>query len=451
MRKGFLCTVVVSVASVSLALAQAPIASPYGTKTAPIAGAIVVPDDGPAKPMETLPIPSPSSGGNGNATACIDDCCWASGNFCGPPGRFWASAEYLLWWVKGSSLPPLVTTGPANATQVPPPGALGGNGTTVLFGGDPNNNGPVSGGRFTVGGWLNQGQTFGMEGSYFFLGSRSNNFTASSSGAPGSAVLARPFFDVSTGLPNSELISFPGVAAGTVNVQSTSQLQGAGANMLCNLCCSCNDVCNPCQPGYRVDFIGGFRYLDLSESLLIVETTQILPASPVFPGETIRAFDQINTRNQFYGGQIGIRAEAWRQRCFANITGMVALGDTHQTVDINGFTTFTPPLAGFGGRGDVLAQPSNIGHYTRDVFSVVSEVNFNLGYQVTDHVRVFAGYSFLYWSNVVRPGDVIDSRVNSTRTPGSLLPPSGPAAPSFAFRNSDFWAQGINVGVQARW
>jgi len=26
-----------------------------------------------------------------------------------------------------------------------------------------------------------------------------------------------------------------------------------------------------------------------------------------------------------------------------------------------------------------------------------------LGYDVTDHVRVFVGYDFLYWSNVVRP------------------------------------------------
>ena len=358
-----------------------------------------------------------------------------------------------MWWVKGSALPPLVTTGPADPTLNPPPGALGANGTVVLFGGNSNNSGPFSGGRFTVGGWLDQGQTVGIEASYFFLGSRSNNFTASSSGAPGSTVLARPFFDVSTGLRNSELISFPGLASGTVSVQSTSQLQGAGINGLCNLCCSCYDACNPCQPacGYRVDLLGGFQYLDLSEGLLVVENTQLLPNSPILPGETIRAFDQINTRNQFYGPQIGVRAEAWRNRWFANVTGLVALGDTHQTVDINGFTTFSPPVAGLGGRGDVLTLPSNIGHYERDVFSVVSQVNFNIGYQVTNNVRVFVGYSFLYWSNVVRPGDVIDQRVNSTRTPGSLLPPSGPASPLFNFRDSDFWAQGINVGVQARW
>src|SRR5262245_62715161 len=31
---------------------------------------------------------------------------------CGPCGRIWAEADYLLWWMKGASLPPLVTTSP---------------------------------------------------------------------------------------------------------------------------------------------------------------------------------------------------------------------------------------------------------------------------------------------------------------------------------------------------
>jgi hypothetical protein len=181
----------------------------------------------------------------------------------------------------------------------------------VLFGGQDLDLDPFSGMRFTAGFWLNQCQTFGVEGSFFSLGSRSNNFTTGSTGAPGSQVLARPFFDVSTGMANAELIAFPGLASGTVGVQSTSRLQGAGANFLCNLCCSCADCCDCCQPcgGYRVDLIGGFRYLDLKEGLGISENIQVLPGSPVLPGSTIiGAFDQFDTRNQFYGAQIGARA-----------------------------------------------------------------------------------------------------------------------------------------------
>ena len=87
---------------------------------------------------------------------------------------------------------------------------------------------------------------------------------------------------------------------------------------------------------------------------------------------------------------------------------------------------------------------------TRDRFSVVPEVGINVGYQVTDHINVFVGYSYLYWNNVVRPGNEINLALNSTRTPVSLVPPTGPIAPIFSFRDSDFWAQGVNFGVGLR-
>jgi hypothetical protein len=315
-----------------------------------------------------------------------------------------------------------------------------------------------SGGRFTAGFWFNQCHTFGFEGSYFFLGSGSGDFKASSSGGPGSSVLARPFFDVSSGLQNSELDAFPGLAAGSKNVQFSSQLQGAEANLLCNLCCSCNDTCNCCAPahGYRVDFISGVRFLDLKEKLHFAEDTRIFPGitGTVLDGTDISAFDQFDTRNQFYGAQVGVRAEVWRKRLFANITGKVALGDTRQTVNISGATTITTP----GGPtlvlpGDLLALPSNIGHYSRDQFSVVPEIGFNVGYQATDRLRFFVGYTFLFWSGVERPGDAIDLRVNSTNAPTAPffgVTPSGPPAPLFRFHDSSFWAQGINGGVQFR-
>jgi hypothetical protein len=346
-----------------------------------------------------------------------------------------------------------VTTGPADPTQVPPPGALGAAGTAGLFGGNSLDHDPFSGGRFTAGYWLNCPQTVGVEASYFFLGQRSSDFRAVSSGAPGSAVIARPFFDVSSGLPNSELIAFPGLAGGTVQVHSTTRLQGAEANLLYNLCCSCDSCCDCCGParGYRLDLLGGFRYLDLREGLGVVENTQVLPGAPVFSGDALNAFDQFDTRNQFYGGQLGVRAEVRQNHLFANVTGQVALGDTHQTVDINGATTITPPggLAAIR-PGGLLALPGNSGHFSRDDFSVVPEVGVNVGYQFTNNLRVFVGYNFLYWSNVVRPGDVIDLRMNSTLVPTSLAPPSGPAASPFAFRSSDFWAQGISFGAELR-
>ncbi len=406
----------------------------------------------PATPFSAVsPLENPQAS---PAPGVLDDP-GAGKGVCGPPGRFWVGAEYLQWWLKGTPLPPLVTTGPASPTT-PSPGALGTPGTGVLFGGDNLNPGAYTGARFTAGYWFNDCQTVGIEGSYFFLGSRSIDFAASTSGAPGSPVLARPFFDVSSGLQNSELVGFPGLAAGSVNVHSSSQFQGPQANLLCNLCRSCNCSCDPCAPAwcYRVDLITGLRYLYLKEQLRIAETSQVFPGATgtILDGSTISAFDQFDTRNQFYGAQIGARAWLWRNRLFANITGQVGLGVTQQTVNINGATTITPP----GGPalvfpGDLLTQSSNIGHYSRNQFSVVPEVDFNVGYQVTDHLRFFVGYTFLFWSGVERPADAIDLQVNSTRVPTAPffgVAPSGPPAPLFSFRSSDFWAQGINVGFQ---
>jgi hypothetical protein len=468
MRKGFLSAVLVSLTAAGFAPAQAPVpAPPMGalTYSAPTASApapssgMIMQEKAPVQHWANQSPPllgdGPDQGMASNATSCCGTPDWCGQGPCGPAGRFWVSAEYLVWWIRDSHLPPLVTTGPANAAQIPPPGALGSSTTRVLFGGDLDHE-AFSGGRFTAGLWLNDCQTVGFEASYFFLGSRSNDFTAGSSGAAGSSVLARPFFDVSTGLPNVELVAFPGLASGTVHVHSSSRLQGPEANLLCNLCCSaaCCDCCNECQPapGYRVDLLGGFRWLESREGLGITEDIQVLPTSPVFTGDHIRVLDQFDTRNEFYGGQIGLRAEVWRNRFFANIAGKVALGDTHQTVDINGGTTVVQP----GGpalvkQGGLLALPSNIGSYSRDEFSVVPEVDFNVGYQLTNNLRVFVGYTFLYWSDVVRPGDVIDLNVNSTRLPTSLIPPSGPLRPQFTFRDSDYWAQGVNFGVQVRY
>jgi hypothetical protein len=137
-----------------------------------------------------------------------------------------------------------------------------------------------------------------------------------------------------------------------------------------------------------------------------------------------------------------------------NVLGKVALGDTHQEVSVNGTTDFVDPgVAPVRQQGGLLALPTNIGVYSRDQFSVVPEIGFNIGRQLTDHLRLFAGYTLLYWTNVVRPGDQIDSGVNPTQLPTATGPSPlvGDARPAFAFHNTDLWAQGINLGAEFRW
>ncbi|TVP98665.1 MAG: hypothetical protein EA381_11795 [Planctomycetaceae bacterium] len=56
----------------------------------------------------------------------------------------------------------------------------------------------------------------------------------------------------------------------------------------------------------------------------------------------------------------------------------------------------------------------------------------------------------MYWSNVVRPGNQFDLVVDETQ-----LPVAGgggsPASEPFAFRSTDFWAQGISFGLEYAW
>ena len=68
---------------------------------------------------------------------------------------------------------------------------------------------------------------------------------------------------------------------------------------------------------------------------------------------------------------------------------------------------------------------------------MVPELNLNVGYQVTDHLRAYIGYTFLYWSDVVRAGEQVPRAIN----PVQLLsgPNLAPQAPLFAFKATDFW------------
>jgi hypothetical protein len=202
--------------------------------------------------------------------------------------------------------------------------------------------------------------------------------------------------------------------------------------------------------------IAGFRYLDLQEDLVITENITILPGAPapLNPGDMISVTDRFETRNRFYGGQLGARGEWYRGCWFVNATGKIALGSTRQQVSIRGNTVFTPAGgAAVTQEGGLLALPTNIGDYERDRFTVVPEIGINVGRQLNDNLRVYAGYTFIYWSSVVRPGDQIDPVVNPTQLPtiagpGTLV---GPARPAFAFQETDFWAQGLNLGMELQW
>src|SRR5262249_37007076 len=130
------------------------------------------------------------------------------------PSRFYVESEYLLWFIKRDTVPPLVTTGPPEDRGAA--GVLGRSGTQGLFGGGLDR-GAQWGARFTAGYWLDDCSNSAVELSGFFLGQGSKDFNANSSQFP---VLARPFFDLQTGMPSVQQVAFPTRASGSVQVQA---------------------------------------------------------------------------------------------------------------------------------------------------------------------------------------------------------------------------------------
>jgi hypothetical protein len=164
---------------------------------------------------------------------------------CGRPGRVWARGEYRLWWTKGNSLPPLVATSPIG-TSPPAAGLLGLPTTTVLFGDSDANTDSRSGARITLGGWLDEAQTWGIEGNFFGLQDSTNGFHATSDSVP---ILTRPFFNTALGRLDTLLVAYPGIVTGSINATSHStNLFGTELYLRRNLRCDCN---------HRVDALAG--------------------------------------------------------------------------------------------------------------------------------------------------------------------------------------------------
>jgi len=352
---------------------------------------------------------------------------------CGPPGGFWIGAEYLLWWTKGNALPPLLTTNPVG-TPREAVGILGSGGTTTVFGDSRVDSRVRSGARFTMGSWLNDSQTTGVEGTFFLLESLATRFDISSEGTP---ILSRPFYDVSQNRPSSLLIALPGVLRGSFSANTSSSFLGTDAYIRQNVLC---------DNGYRLDVLAGYRYLRLSDRLRINETEIATdPAGFVPVGTRIDLTDRFDTRNEFHGAEVGLLGEVRRDIFYAQVLGKVALGCTHEVVSIGGVTR---PVGEPAFPVGFLAAGTNSGTYRHTGLAFVPEVGMNLGCQITEYLRAYVGYTFLYWSEVVRPGQQIDLGINPTQLPpGQLV---GPARPAFSRQSTDFWAQGISFGVELR-
>lgn len=375
--------------------------------------------------------------------------------YCAAPEWYWVRPELLIWRSRSMYIPALVTTSPAG-TPIDDAGVLGEPGTSILYGDENIFDNWRTGGRLTIGGWLGKKKKYGLEGEFLALREIGSGFAASSMG---DEIIARPFINVdpslgaNVGSQDSELISCPNSFAGGISVAADSEFASASLRLRGNIynrngCrfdpvedCDSNEYC------VRVDWIGGVRALRLNEEL-VVGTNQIVSVTPQGGFEV---FDDFSTENEFLGGEFGVVAEYIRGRWVTEGLFKLAIGQTQQQVHIAGGT-----LLGTAGivtpfEGGLLALPTNIGDYEQKETDLIFELGINVGYMVTKRLRATAGYTLIFWPNVVRPGGEISTIINGSYIPDPTITPSGPMVPAFAWEQTQYWAQGFAFGLDYRW
>lgn len=373
--------------------------------------------------------------------ACVPECPVACcPQFGCTPNLFWFRAEWLSWWGKGMSTPPLLTTSPQD-TPRNQAGVGGQPDTSVLFGGGRGLlEDSRSGGRFTFGWWIDNCQDLALEVNYVVTEYIADGYFASSTGDP---ILARPFFNVQRGIEDARLLAYPNVTTGALDVYARSRFEGAEATVRHALLW---DGCD------RVDLLAGYRFGDLRELLRThAYTISTDPAGPAAVGTTMSVLDTFDVKNEFHGAELGVSGHMQRCRWSADLLLKLALGNTHSRVALSGSTTTTAPPDPTPAVYDTgfLVLDTNRGIYSHNEFSVIPELGLTLGYDLTPRLRATAGYTFIYWSRVARPGDQIDLDLNPTQFPPNQL--DGGARPRFPFAMTDFWLQGINVGLDYRY
>lgn len=346
--------------------------------------------------------------------------------------RIWVSAEYLYWWSQDSPISvPLATTNTLGMIA-----SIDNPGTQVLIGSGSNkssfNYGGMSGARLTIGGWLDDCHQYGLEASGFGFPQQSKTLSASS--LDGSlSNLDVPFYSTQTA---TETV----LVGGRKNtVTDTAKLTPSSLeiNGLYHLSIMQN---------VPVILSAGLRYMDIKEKLSLNDAVVGTPSLPV--NSTLNVHDDFATTNHFYGLQIGVRSNYLYNKFNFEGLAQIGLGRNYQKLSIKGQTNLDSQvvLQPIG----LFAEPTNIGTFKTNYFSIVPELRFKIGYNFNSFIKPFITYSFIYINNILRPGEEIDRNINKTQNiflggTGTL---SGAASPVPKFHQTSMWLQGLSVGLE---
>jgi len=340
--------------------------------------------------------------------------------------------EFLYWYPRRGYLPPVATTGPVASGGIP-----GAPGVVTLYGGEriELRHDRLIGVRGLLGARLDQAGLWHGELRFFILERDSSNFTLK---PQSDVLLARPYLQAATGMPAAEIFAGPTPDGrhleGSLNAYTRIEIFGQEAHLRRELAA---------WEWFSLEGLAGVRFLQMRDRFDVTATSRELPDRTPLYGVS----DHFQTFNKFYGGQVGLRSTLYWQPWTLHMDGALAVGATDENIRTKATRlTQTPHLREERPLG-LLVLPSNAGSFRRTVFDLVAELNLSLSYQLTDHLRLFVGYTFLGWANPVRSGQQTDA-LNTDQILGIT---STPARPAITFRDELFWLQGASVGGELRW
>lgn len=228
-----------------------------------------------------------------------------------------------------------------------------------------------------------------------------------------------------TFITGDDLFSLPGdlglasnnfFSADEFSIRYTAQINSAEVNRVCCWCC-CNDPYSDAALRCKsVEWLYGFRYLNLNENFSITATDF----------EEGTSTYRVRTNNNLFGAQIGSRL----RYCFgrwsvegtgkAGIFGNAAEQNSPAIID---FPAFELRPARSASRGEV---------------AFVGDLNLTGIYQLNSTWGVRAGYNLLFIEGVALAPDQLD--FTNTPTSGTALDTRG-----------GVFLHGVNVGLEARW
>lgn len=361
--------------------------------------------------------------------------------------RVWIVPEYFGLMTKKSPYPdfPLVTKGDLGTAKG---GILGAPGTTVEFDRNGESFGVQHGFKLSAGGWITDDRGWGAELSGFLNPEVSEQRSVSMDFA---TRLTIPYYDGRFG--EEQAFSYNpmrGITAAGITITNKQQFWGVSALALRQVHQGKN---------IGIDLKLGIRSQNLEDEFGFRQAmTTIVPKRfaelGAFP-RTATATDSFKGRNNFVGASVGARIFFNYGRLRAEIQPQLAVGGNMQTVSIRGQSTAVDTITGaYHVRNQGFwALDTNIGEYQRARLGVIPEINLNIGVEILKNLEFKAGYSFMYWNDVVRGGDHVSRVINVDKTPiygYGPLDPLNPALPTFRYRSTDFWAHGISVGFTVR-